>query len=224
MKLHLPSRLRKALLACLAAMAMHSLPATVASGSALIGGGAFVSFILSQQAKAADDDGDADQLSANSAVSEDADEVDILDSAVLGEEESELVELITDAVYGDAGIAPYTGEYGTAPIANSTWTEPEVDGGWGNDIGEMPTNPYNLSVLENTSNIMTIWGQARKLYGGEGQNLKLIRHSAANGNITHLQMNNGEGLKVRNLWLTSNCTGNNNAYSINEAGYLCSYT
>ena len=136
MKLHLPTHLRKALLACLAALAMHSLPVTVASGSALIGGGALVSFILGQQAKAAaadDEDGplstdsmvddsaspgDAEaevQLGTDSDVEEIAGDTDNLISGVLGEDDATLtLEQLAalaeaDAVFGEAGITSYTG-------------------------------------------------------------------------------------------------------------------
>ena len=57
MKLHLPSRLRKALLACIALLASHTLPVTVAAGS-LASSGALVSFLMGQQAVAQEGDDD----------------------------------------------------------------------------------------------------------------------------------------------------------------------
>lgn len=148
MKLHLPSRLRKALLACLAAMAVPSVPVTVASGSALVGGGAFVSFMLAQQAKAAEADDDAGPLSTDSVeddsaspsesedallgddsdVEEIAGDADNLVSGVLGDDASSLsldqlaALAAVDAVYGDAGIAPYAGNLTPRPLpAEPRW-------------------------------------------------------------------------------------------------------
>ena len=56
MKLHLPSSFRKALLACLASLAVSAFSVTVSTGSALIGGTALISFLAGQQAAAEDDD------------------------------------------------------------------------------------------------------------------------------------------------------------------------
>lgn len=55
MKLHLPSGLRKSLLACLAALALPSLPVTLSSASALLSGAAVFSFVAADQAVAAPD-------------------------------------------------------------------------------------------------------------------------------------------------------------------------
>ncbi|MCH5284980.1 MAG: hypothetical protein J1E42_05205 [Akkermansiaceae bacterium] len=63
MKLHLPSSLRKALLACIATIAAHTLPVTVAAGS-LATSGALITFLLGQQtlaAEADDEDDDDDE-------------------------------------------------------------------------------------------------------------------------------------------------------------------
>ena len=61
MKLHLPFGLRKALLACLAAIAAHTLSFTVSAGSAAVSGAVVFSFLASQHALAADEEeGDAE--------------------------------------------------------------------------------------------------------------------------------------------------------------------
>ena len=57
MKLHLPSSLRKALLACISALAAHALPVTVSTGT-FAASGALISFLSTQQSIAAEDDED----------------------------------------------------------------------------------------------------------------------------------------------------------------------
>ena len=213
MKLHLPSRLRKALLACLAAVALHSLPATFASGSALIGSGALVSFMLSHQAMAADVEDDADQLTDDSTVSEDADELDILDSAVLEDVDSELFALTSDAVYGDAGISPYAGEYDIAPFASGTWTDPEIfpsEEGSYTSLNSITGDTIDLSTVEGNNLTVTYGGVTKTLNNGQGKNLKIVK--VGPNSATTL---NGS-IKVDNLWLTGNTpnwgTGNNNRF------------
>lgn len=110
MKLHLPSGLRKALLACLAAFAMPAF--TVSSGAALFGGVAFA-FLTGQQASA--DDADCPPL------------LDIL--SIDNEEDSDLYAPISL----DDLIAPYAfvgpnGGWGTSATAYSALQDAEGGG------------------------------------------------------------------------------------------------